>query len=369
MMKRLFVLMMTLPLLLVACGGDDGGGEALYLKTLKSTFEIEAAGGNIEIAVSTNADGLRAVVSEADWANTVSDNKVVVTVPKNNSTEGRTATVTLSAEGVDDVFVKIIQAGKPISIISKDVTFTTTYLGGDKGKYTIYLPYDYEEAAQAGKKYPVLYLLHGMWSHNNEWHEKGKVQETTDNAVRGGLLSDMIVVMPNAYDSFYVDGYMQGINYESFFWNDLKPHIEKTYPISTERELTAIAGLSMGGFGCTYYAFTHPEEFFLCYEMSGAVEGMGTQLVPSLKMIFEREGYTSEDFESLPTYIMDCGTEDSMCLYANINTHYYLESVGYPHEYILRSGAHDWVFWEASYVTLINRLCQYWKPVTAEDEK
>lgn len=362
-MKRALVWMTLLSLMLVACGE----GSNLFLKTSKTIYDIDAAGGDIEILVETNATDWSVTISE-DWANSVSENKVIVTVPKNTAYKDRTAVVTFSAEGMDDVAIGITQKARLVSNVQKDLTLSTSNLNGDRGKYSIYLPADYQKALETGKKYPVLYLLHGMWSHNNEWLDNGKVKQTTDAAVKGGKLAEMIVVMPNAYDSFYVDGYMKGINYESFFWNDLKPYIESNYPVSTERSQTAIAGLSMGGFGCTYYAFTHPEEFFLCYEMSGAVEGMGTQLVPSLKQIFEREGYSADNFGSLPTYIMDCGTEDSMCLYANINTHNYLASVGFPHEYILRSGAHDWVFWEASYVTLVNRLGQYWKPATEKQE-
>lgn len=257
----------------------------------------------------------------------------------------------------------------PTSVVKKDQYLSTSNLKGDNGKYSIYLPYGWDDKANAGKKYPVLYLLHGMWSHNNEWLDNGKVKQTTDQAIKGGKLAEMIVVMPNAYDSFYVDGYMEGINYETFFWEDFVPHIESTYPVSTQRDSTAIAGLSMGGFGASYYAFTRPEEFFLCYEMSGAVEGMGTALVPSVRQIFESRGYNGDNFDQLPQYIMDCGTEDYMCLSANVNTHNYLQMVGFPHEYITRPGSHDWVFWEASYVTLINRLKSYWKPATNEENK
>ena len=360
-MKRLFVLLMALPLLLVACGGEE-----YFLTTSKTIYDIDAKGGDVEIEVTTNAVNWSVAIS-TEWPNSVVDNKVVVTVPSNPTYTNRTATVTFSAEGMADVVVGIKQDARLVSSVQKDLTLSTNNLNGDKGKYSIYLPADYEDALKTGKKYPVLYLLHGMWSHNNEWLDNGKVKQTTDAAIKAGKLADMIVVMPNAYDSFYVDGYMQGINYESFFWNDFVPYIERTYPVSTERDQTAIAGLSMGGFGCSYYAFTHPEEFFLCYEMSGAVEGMGTELVPSMKQLFEKKGYNADNFDTLPSYIMDCGTEDYMCLTANVNTHAYFMQVGFTHEYITRPGSHDWVFWEASYVTLVNRLQNYWKPADAEE--
>lgn len=362
-MKRFFALMVTLPLLLVACGEKND----LFLKTTKNIYDVAAAGGEVEIEVTTNATNWSVTISE-DWPNSVAENRVIVTVPQNTTYNECNATVTFSAEGMADVKVGIKQAAREISTTKKDLTLTTSNLNGDKGKYSIYLPADYMQAAEEGRKYPVLYLLHGMWSHNNEWLDNGKVKATTDAAIKSGKLSEMIVVMPNAYDSFYVDGYMEGINYETFFWEDFVPYIESTYPVSTDRSQTAIAGLSMGGFGASYYAFTRPEEFFLCFEMSGAVEGMGTALVPSVRQIFESRGYNSDNFDQLPKYIMDCGTEDYMCLSANVNTHNYLLSVGFAHEYITRSGSHDWVFWEASYKTLVERLKSYWKPATANED-
>lgn len=268
------------------------------------------------------------------------------------------ASATFSACSKSDDPVKEEENKEFQGLVLRDKTIPTTYLGADAGKYTIFLPADY---ATSGKKYPVLYLLHGMWSHNNEWIDNGGVSLSTANAINQGTIAPMIIVMPNAFDSFYVDGYDRVHNYESFFWKDLVPHIESTYPVKTGRENTAIAGLSMGGFGASYYAFTHPDKFCMCYAMSGAVEGMGIDLIPSVKMMFEKLGYNEGNYSKLPEYFLDCGTEDALVYQSNVNTKNFLESVKFPFTYRESHGAHDWNFWPLAYRRMLPDLGKYFK--------
>ncbi|MCF0164641.1 MAG: esterase family protein [Bacteroidales bacterium] len=235
-------------------------------------------------------------------------------------------------------------------VVIKDVRVSSSNV--QNAKCTIYLPSDWKTS---GKKYPVLYLLHGMWSNNNEWVSKGLVDKTTDELVKKGEVPEIIVVTPDCRDCFYVDDYVQGQRYESFFHKDLMPFIEKNYPALTGKANTAVAGLSMGGYGSVYHAFMYPDKFCLCYSMSGAVEGMGTDKVPSLKTIFETKGYTAETAD-LPKLILECGTEDNMCFNANVNTHNYLESIKFPHSYITRPGIHDWNFWTVCYPKCIKEF-------------
>lgn len=245
-------------------------------------------------------------------------------------------------------------------IILRDLTLPTTHLGTDPGKYTIYLPLDYKES---NKKYPVLYLLHGMWSHNNEWAEKGGVVTQTTKAINNKVLGELIIVMPNAFDSFYVDGYDGKHDYESFFWQDLVPYIESNYPVKTGKENTAIAGLSMGGFGASYYAFKYPERFCMCYSMSGAVEGNGLQTdkILSVRSMFEKYGYNESNFSKLPAYFLDCGTQDQLVYSANLNAKNYLRTVNFPFTYRESLGTHDWNFWTAAYSRMLPDLGTYFK--------
>lgn len=269
------------------------------------------------------------------------------------------ATSVLSACSSKDDSEPVDKPQEYMGLVLNDMTLRTQNLGSDQGKYTIYLPADYETS---GEKYPVLYLLHGMWSNSNEWISNGKANNYTKDAINAGIIGKMIIVMPNAFDSFYVDGYDRKHDYESFFFNELMPHIEATYPVKTGRENTAIVGLSMGGFGASYYAFKYPEKFCFCYAMSGAVEGMGTKLVPSVKMMFEQWGYDSSNFSRLPKYYMDCGTEDNMVYAANVHTRDYLKSVNFPFTYRESTGIHDWNFWRAAYQRMLPDLGEFFKP-------
>lgn len=83
-----------------------------YLSVANTEYEIAAAGGDVEIAVNTNVDAFTAAVAGIEGAEAVvGEGKVTVTVPANTAEEGRTATVTISAEDVEDVTVTIKQEG------------------------------------------------------------------------------------------------------------------------------------------------------------------------------------------------------------------------------------------------------------------
>lgn len=219
-------------------------------------------------------------------------------------------------------------------------------------KYNIVLPNDYYINTE--RYYPILYLLHGMGGNNNSWSEDGNVKQIVQDAIKNEIVDPMIVVMPDAFNTFYVDDYQNGLKYETYFWDEFLPFIEETYRIEASRETRFIAGLSMGGFGASYYAFTYPDKFIYCYSMSGAVGGVGTT-TPSISSIVS--GYDA--LGELPRYTMDCGTSDPLVYESNQSEHEALNSLGYTHEYITREGTHDWVFWKKSLEMALERIGQY----------
>lgn len=226
--------------------------------------------------------------------------------------------------------------------IVKDVVVPSDNLGGDDGIISLYLPADYQTS---GKRYPVLYLLHGMYGDQNDWINNS-MNATCNNIISAGECPELIVVMPYGANDFYVDGLTPGVKWESYFHEELIPFVESNYPCRTDRSSRAIAGLSMGGYGTVYHAFTYPEKFCVAYAMSGAVEGIGAAVTPSLESIFKQKGYTAEDFSSLPELTLECGKQDQLCFSANVNTNAYLSSVGFEHTYLIRDGVHDWAFWK-----------------------
>jgi enterochelin esterase-like enzyme len=123
---------------------------------------------------------------------------------------------------------------------------------GNKRKALIYTPPGYSK----DKKYPVLYLLHGIGGDEKEWLNGGQPQVIFDNLYAGNKIEPMIVVMPNGRamkDDRATGNIMSSDKVQAFatfekdLLKDLIPYIEKNYPVIKDAEHRAIAGLSMGG--------------------------------------------------------------------------------------------------------------------------
>lgn len=254
-------------------------------------------------------------------------------------------------------------------VAENDIVIESQYMTteGYEAPFNVILPSDYKTS---GKKYPVLYLLHGMFADNNSWQKDGNVVALTQKAIRDGVIDPFIIVCPNAYLSFYVDGLewpifkrMPVLYYESFFVKELQPYIESTYPVMTDREHTAIAGLSMGGYGASYYAFEYPEKYCYCGSFSGAVDGGDwtglTDVIPSVEEIFIANGYNESNYSLLPQYIMDCGLDDNICGPFNTDTEAFLEEVEFPHIYRRYPGHHEWDYWKDAYVRMLPELAEH----------
>jgi enterochelin esterase-like enzyme len=150
-----------------------------------------------------------------------------------------------SPPGFDSVRVNIPH-GKIDTIIYDSKTV------GNTRRSLIYTPPGYSKK----NTYPVLYLLHGIGGDEKEWFLNGHPEVILDNLYAEGKLVPMIVVLPNGramkddravgniFDSAKVQAFAV---FEKDLLNDLIPYIEKHFPIYTDREHRAVAGLSMGG--------------------------------------------------------------------------------------------------------------------------
>ena len=110
--------------------------------------------------------------------------------------------------------------------------------------YTIYLPQSYSN--ETDRKYPILYLLHGMSGVNTSWFTDQRVKDVMDQLVASGEACEMIIVSPNAGGNPATcwNGYfnMPGWAYEDFFYKEFLPYIEKTYRVKGDKRHRAIAG-------------------------------------------------------------------------------------------------------------------------------
>jgi len=164
-------------------------------------------------------------------------------------------------------------------------SFRARSLGVDKS-YVVYLPASY---GQTGRRYPTIYMLHGLGGSEGNWTELFELDRAADR-----LALEAIVVMPDGDDSFYSNAAssysyadclrgkgtfssddpttrycVRTPRYEDYITRDLVAHIDRRFRTVADRSFRAIGGLSMGGYGALYLAFRHPELFSIAISHSG----------------------------------------------------------------------------------------------------
>jgi enterochelin esterase-like enzyme len=186
----------------------------------------------------------------------------------------------------------------------------------------------------------------------------------------------MIIVMPNADSSFYINSYDGKEKYEDFFIKEFMPTIEKTYRIKTDRKYRGLAGLSMGGYGTLIYSLKYPSLFSAAAPLSAAVwdDNMLTSIPDKdyqnvLGPIFGKglngkdrlnnDWYSNSVLKLVETksaddlkkvrYWIDCGDDDFLSK-GNCLLHMALIDKGVPHEYRVRDGAHTWTYWRTGII-------------------
>ncbi|HEY9116255.1 MAG TPA: alpha/beta hydrolase-fold protein [Roseivirga sp.] len=232
-------------------------------------------------------------------------------------------------------------------------------------KFAIYLPPDYETSERS---YPVLYLLHGAGDDQTGWVQFGEVLRITDNAIKDGTATPMIIVMPDANTERrgYFNSPQNDWRYEDFFFEELMPYVENKYRIKKQKRFRAIAGLSMGGGGTFMYAMHHPELFSSAAPLSAAVGAISFDQFKQQAQRMNFEGNEAEleayykkhsalaiiengDAKELGSvrWFIDCGDDDFL-YEGNSLVHIAMKKKQIPHEYRVRQGGHTWTYWRES---------------------
>ncbi len=209
----------------------------------------------------------------------------------------------------------------------------------------VYTPAEYE---QGKKRYPVLYLQHGMGEDETGWSHQGKMQNIMDNLIAEGKAVPMIVVMESGdvkapYRPDKDGGNQAGLSqYGATFYqvliNDLIPAIDNNFRTKTDRDHRAMAGLSWGGHQTFDMVFTHLDKFSYCGAFSGAIFGLDVN--KTYDGIFTRP---NEVNSRLHTLFLGCGTEENMGTAKLIKD---LREAGVKvDDYVSPGTAHEWLTW------------------------
>ena len=226
----------------------------------------------------------------------------------------------------------------------------------------------------SGKKYKVLWLLHGTFGDYSDWLRKSNIELYASER-------NLMVVMPSGANSNYVNwpGFATGYNAWDYLTEELMPLVQGWFPASAQREDNFIAGLSMGGNGAMQYAAAHPDKFAGAASLSNAPTDLKQMKKPqydgkaeagAAALFHKRVENLVENFGGLEGYIHSpinvwdqlpklmeagtlpklyfcCGEADSLIWekYQTFKAH--AQSIGLPARFEEEAGySHEWRFWD-----------------------
>ena len=218
----------------------------------------------------------------------------------------------------------------------------------------------------SGKKYKVLWLLHGTFGDYSDWIRKSMIELYASER-------NLIVVMPSALNSNYANwpAFGTGFNMYDYLTEELMPLIYGWFPASDKWEDNYIAGLSMGGRGTCVYAFNHPEKFAGAAILSAnpsdfnKMKASGSPMWERMKKsAINFEGGEEEFVDSyqntvkalreqvrkgarLPKFFIGAGEDDEMIMKDFPATKALFEELGIEAEYFFVPGLkHEWRYWD-----------------------
>ena len=222
-------------------------------------------------------------------------------------------------------------------------------------KYRVLLPDDY---ATSQRRYPVLYLLHGLGGDYKDWTTRTNIAEYSRTL-------PLIVVMPDGENSWYTNAAGAPTErFEDYILTDLLADVAGKYRTINSRHGRTIAGLSMGGYGALKMALRRPGTFAVAGSFSGAFSATRPELakrIPSeeerLRRIYGDDDSASRRQNDLyvlaaaakpgavPYLYIDCGIADGL-VGANREVVAALHKSGVDYEYHEVAGGHSWEYWD-----------------------
>ena len=223
----------------------------------------------------------------------------------------------------------------------------------------VILPQPAPAQRTAPRTYPVLWLLHGLLDDHTTWLRQTSIERYVETL-------NLAVVMPAGGRSFYTD-MAHGYRYWTYVSEELPELARAWFPLSAQRAVNLVAGLSIGGYGAFKLALRHPERYAAAASLSGALRsfdreaeaGATPEWVDELTNVFgdladfptsaDNVYYLAQQLAESgapsPMLYQCCGVDDF--LYAdNLAFKQHAESLGLPLTYADGPGAHNWAYWD-----------------------
>ena len=209
---------------------------------------------------------------------------------------------------------------------------------GTTRKLNVYTPPGYN----TDKKYPVLYLLHGIGGDETEWQRFATPDMLLDNLIAEGKAEPMIIVMPNgrAQKNDRAEGNVMAAApafavFERDLLDDVIPAIESRYSVDPSCEKRALAGLSMGGGQSLNFGLTHLDTFAWVGGFSSA---------PNTKSPEELVPDPEAAKKQLELLWLSCGNKDGL-IGISQGLQRYLKKNEVPHVWNVDGHGHDATHW------------------------
>jgi enterochelin esterase-like enzyme len=222
---------------------------------------------------------------------------------------------------------------------------------GTRRKAQVYLPPGYSSE----KKYPVLYLLHGIGGNEYEWTGYVKAQAIIDNLMAAGRAVPMIVVMPNGRamaddrppaNPFNPENVKAFAAFEPDLFGNLIPAVQAKYSTLTDRAHRALAGLSMGGGQTLNFGLSHLDTFAWLGAFSSA---------PNTKPPAELIPNPTAARAHLRLLYLSCGNKDGLISFSQA-VHVYAKEHDIPHIWNVDDHAHDGETWGSNLFQFTQRI-------------
>ncbi|HET9053535.1 MAG TPA: alpha/beta hydrolase-fold protein, partial [Cyclobacteriaceae bacterium] len=232
-------------------------------------------------------------------------------------------------------------------------------------QYAVLLPEGYDSSDES---YPVVYLLHGYGDDETAWYKNGGLQFYVDKHL--AETAPMIYVMPQAFNTYYIDKYTGSFPYMEMFVEELVPEIDARFRTKKDKSQRAVMGYSMGGYGALILPAMNPHVFSVSVPLSmsfrtdaqyiaesqGAFDNQwapnfgpakGVSGTARLTDYFKaRSPFHFFGGADLSTYnnvkfLIDCGDDEEALIFTSNNLHSLMRNNEVVHEYRVRSGGHS----------------------------